>query len=84
MPGFWRWRSTRPHWRVAGPTLHGARQDGKVKNETVANLSHLPGELIEMIRASLAGQAFVPAATAATGVLSWPQLPRCSALPGPC
>jgi len=42
------------------------RQDGKVKNETVANLSHLPGELIEIIRASLAGQAFVPAATAAT------------------
>src|SRR5665647_1748681 len=42
------------------------RQDGKVKNETVANLSHLPGELIEIIRASLAGQAFVPAATEAT------------------
>src|SRR5450759_4034930 len=34
------------------------REDGKVKNETVANLSHLP--------ASLAGQAFVPAAAAAT------------------
>src|SRR5665647_2942816 len=33
------------------------RQDGKVKNETVANLSHLPGELIEIIRASLAGPA---------------------------
>ena len=42
------------------------RQDGKVMNETVANLSHLPGELIEMIRATLAGQAFVPAASAAT------------------
>jgi hypothetical protein len=42
------------------------RQDGKVKNETVANLSHLPADLIEMIRASLAGQAFVPAAAAAT------------------
>ena len=37
------------------------RQDGKVRNETVANLSHLPADLIEMIRASLAGQAFVPA-----------------------
>src|SRR5664280_690860 len=32
------------------------REDGKVKNETVANLSHLPADLIEMIRASLAGQ----------------------------
>src|SRR5664280_2008350 len=42
------------------------RQDGKVMNETVANLSHLPGELIEMIRAALAGQAFVAAASAAT------------------
>src|ERR1035437_7939805 len=42
------------------------REDGKVKNETVANLSHLPADLIEMIRASLAGQAFVPAAAAAT------------------
>jgi hypothetical protein len=42
------------------------REDGKVKNETVANLSHLPADLIEMIRGSLAGQAFVPAAAAAT------------------
>jgi len=48
------------------------RQDGKVKNETVANLSHLPDELIEMIRASLAGQAFVPAVTAATVTRSRP------------
>jgi hypothetical protein len=52
------------------------RQDGKVKNETVANLSHLPGELIEIIRASLAGQAFVPAATAATVTRTRPQLHR--------
>src|SRR5665648_455305 len=42
------------------------REDGKVKNETVANLSHLPADLIEMIRASLAGEAFVPAAALAT------------------
>src|SRR5664280_2510251 len=42
------------------------REDGKVKNETVANLSHLPAPLIEMIRASLAGEAFVPAAAVAT------------------
>jgi hypothetical protein len=42
------------------------REDGKVKNETVANLSHLPADLIEMIRGSLAGQVFVPAAAAAT------------------
>src|ERR1019366_1300620 len=48
------------------------RQDGKVMNETVANLSHLPGELIEMIRAALAGQAFVAAASAATVTRSRP------------
>ncbi len=28
------------------------REDGKVKNETLANLSHLPKETIELIRAS--------------------------------
>jgi len=37
------------------------RQDGVVRNETVANLSHLPTELIEVIRRSLAGDSFVPA-----------------------
>ena len=35
------------------------RQDGKVKNETLANLSHLPKETIELIRASLAGKSHV-------------------------
>jgi hypothetical protein len=42
------------------------RQDGKAKNETVANLSQLPVATIEVIRASLAGQVLVPAAAAAT------------------
>src|SRR5450756_1381125 len=42
------------------------REDGGDNNERVAVLSHLPADLIEMIRGSLAGQAFVPAATAAT------------------
>jgi hypothetical protein len=48
------------------------REDGKVRNETVANLSHLPGELIELIRRSLAGEAFVPAGQAATVTRSLP------------
>src|SRR5665811_1599575 len=50
------------------------RQDGKVKNETVANLSHLPADLIEIIRASLArrrgprpGQGARPAGAARPG-----------------
>src|ERR1039458_8946893 len=48
------------------PLARSYGEDGKVKNETVANLSHLPADLIEMIRASLAGEAFVPAAAVAT------------------
>jgi hypothetical protein len=35
------------------------RQDGKVKNETLANLSHLPDEVIELIRGALAGRRYV-------------------------
>ena len=40
------------------------REDGKVKNETLGNLSHLPDELIEIIRRSLQGETFVPVASA--------------------
>ncbi|MBV9890468.1 MAG: IS1634 family transposase [Rhizobacter sp.] len=36
------------------------REDGKVKNETLGNLSHLPEPLIEIIRRSLQGESFVP------------------------
>jgi hypothetical protein len=35
------------------------RQDGKVKNETLGNLSHLPEPLIEIIRRSLQGETVV-------------------------
>ena len=35
------------------------REDGKVKNETLANLSHLPEEVIELIRGALAGRRYV-------------------------
>jgi hypothetical protein len=35
------------------------REDGKVKNETVGNLSHLPVEVIDAIRAMLAGRRLV-------------------------
>src|SRR3954447_9291339 len=36
------------------------REGGKVKNETLANLSHLPPEVIELIRGALRGQRYVP------------------------
>jgi transposase len=40
------------------------REDGKVKNETLGNLSHLPDSVIELIRRSLQGETFVPAGEA--------------------
>ena len=36
------------------------RTDGKVKNETLGNLSHLPESVIDLIRRSLHGETFVP------------------------
>jgi hypothetical protein len=48
------------------------RDGGKVKNETVANLSALPDATIEAIRASLAGEHLVPAASVATVTRSHP------------
>src|SRR5919106_3666454 len=40
------------------------REGGKVKNETLANLSHLPDEAIELIRGVLRGQRYLPAGEA--------------------
>ncbi|MEX3945623.1 hypothetical protein AB4Y44_40085 [Paraburkholderia sp. BR10937] len=34
------------------------REDGKVKNETLCNLSHLPESLVEIIRRLLQGETF--------------------------
>ena len=36
------------------------REGGSVKNETLGNLSHLPDNLIDIIRRSLQGETFVP------------------------
>ena len=36
------------------------REDGKVKNETLGNLSHLPDAVVDLIRRSLKGETFVP------------------------
>ncbi|WP_148274318.1 IS1634 family transposase [Leptospirillum ferriphilum] len=33
------------------------REDGKVKNETLANLSHLPAPILEVVKAGMSGQA---------------------------
>jgi len=48
------------------------REDGKVKHETLANLSALPDEQIELLRRSLKGEAFVPADAASSVLRSLP------------
>src|SRR5665811_2014953 len=48
------------------------REDGKVKNETVGNISHLPPHLIEVIRRSLKGEAFLGQEEALSVVRSLP------------
>lgn len=50
---------------VSGKTYHTHllrrtyRENGKVKNETVGNLSHLPEPIIDLIRRALRGEALV-------------------------
>jgi transposase len=48
------------------------REDGKVKNETLGNLSHLPDDLIDIVRRSLQGERFVPLADAFEVIRSRP------------
>jgi hypothetical protein len=48
------------------------REAGKVKNETVANLSALPGHIIDLIDAGLKGHHLVPAGQAVTITASLP------------
>ena len=37
------------------------REEGQVKHQTLANLSHLPEPIIDLVRRSLQGETFVPA-----------------------
>src|SRR5258705_6086802 len=39
------------------------REDGKVKHETLANVTALPEEQLDLLRRSLKGEKFMPAAT---------------------
>lgn len=68
--------TTRRHYKEKVYETHllrrSYREDGKVRNETLANLSHLPAELIELIRRSLQGEAFVVAGEAFDIVRSRP------------
>jgi Transposase DDE domain len=55
--------TTRRHYKGAEYTTtllrRSYREEGKVKNETVGNLSHLPGWVIDGLRAMLAGRRLV-------------------------
>ena len=35
------------------------REDGKVKHQTLGNISHLPGHVIDLVRRALKGETFV-------------------------
>src|SRR3990172_2533591 len=48
------------------------REDGKVKNRTLANLSALPAAAIEALGRVLAGEFLVPASAALVIQRSWP------------
>ena len=48
------------------------REDGRVKKQTLANLSHLPEPLIELIRGWLRGERYLPAGEAVSIVRSLP------------
>jgi len=63
--------TTRRHYKGKVYETHllrrSYRESGKVKSETLGNLSHLPAATIELIRRSLRGEVLVPAAEAAVG-----------------
>lgn len=60
--------TTRRHYKGRTYETHllrrSFREGGKVRNETLANLSHLPAEVIELVRRSLRGERFVAGADA--------------------
>src|SRR6266700_1821736 len=63
--------TTRRHYKDKVYETHllrrSSREGGRVKTETLGNLSHLPAATIELIRRSLKGEVFVPAGHAPLG-----------------
>ena len=66
---------------------HTYRDGTRVCHRTLANLSHLPEHLIDLIRRSLQGQAFIPAGQASASHAPrprpCPRRPRHHPCPGP-
>lgn len=66
---------TRVPNRGGKPTIlirESYREDGKVRNRTLANLSKLPPEVVDTVRAALSGESLVPASEAFEVVESKP------------
>ena len=63
--------TTRRHYKDRVYETHllrrSYREGGKVKNQTVGNLSHLPPHIIELVRGALKGERYAPAATSHAG-----------------
>ena len=57
--------TTRRHYKGKTYETHllrrSVRDGGKVRTETLGNISHLPPELIDLVRRGLAGERFLPA-----------------------
>lgn len=68
--------TTRRHYKDRVYTTHllrrSYREHGKVKNETVGNLSHLPDSVVELVRLALSGNTLVPAEAALQVLRSLP------------
>ena len=47
------------------------REDGKVKHETLGNISHLPGHVIELIKMALKGETLTPATDSFDAIASF-------------
>ena len=60
--------TTRRHYKGKTYETHllrrSVREGKRVRTETLGNISHLPPELIELVRRGLAGERFVPASDA--------------------
>ena len=58
--------TTRRHYKERVYETHllrrSYREGGRVRTETLGNISHLPPELIDLVRRGLAGERFLPAA----------------------
>jgi hypothetical protein len=68
--------TTKRHYQGRVYTTHllrrSYRDQGRVRNETLGNLSHLPDAVIELVRRTLRGEALVPADEAFDVVRSKP------------